>query len=168
MQWMFRIWSVLFLWALLWCRYCITVLNVTGKNNERVKFECFLFIFLKLDMCTISVTNNHVYVPFVVIIIRSFPHSWFIPVFLAIVTRRVPHVEQELLTLPKYHKSPSVFSRVRDARSSVFVCWWLFVLFVWSIALSVLWSTASDYPFAIFKLFFMHKFNSLIKYQINF
>ena len=42
--------------------------------------------------------------------IRSFPHSWLITGFEAKVTRRVPHVEQELLTLQEQLRSPSVFS----------------------------------------------------------
>ena len=44
------------------------------------------------------VTNDHGYVPFVVITIRSSPHSRLITGFKAVVTRLVPHVEQGLFT----------------------------------------------------------------------
>ena len=40
--------------------------------------------------------------------------------FVTRVTRRVPLVEQELLTHPKHLRSPQVFSGVRVARSLVF------------------------------------------------
>ena len=56
------------------------------------------------------ITNDHVYVPLVIIIIRSiFPHAWLITGFVRRVTRRMPQVEQEL----------PIFSGVRVARSSV-------------------------------------------------
>ena len=45
------------------------------------------------------VTNDHGYVPFDVVIIRSYYNSWVIFRFLTRVTRQVQHVEQELLTL---------------------------------------------------------------------
>jgi hypothetical protein len=48
----------------------------------------------------ICVTNDHGYIPLVVSISRSFPNSWHITVFVTRLTRRVPLVEQELLTLP--------------------------------------------------------------------
>ena len=76
------------------------------------------------------------------------------------VTRRVPLVEQELLTNTEHLCSPSIFSGVRVPCSLVFCvvfCRSLLVLlsfFHLSIVLSVLfWFTNSDYAFAIFKLF---------------
>jgi len=36
---------------------------------------------------------------------RSFPHSWLITGFVTRLTRRVPLVEQELLTLPEHPSS---------------------------------------------------------------
>ena len=39
---------------------------------------------------------------------RSFPDSWLITWFVTRVTRRVPHVEQELLTFPVHMSSPPV------------------------------------------------------------
>ena len=82
----------------------------------------------------------------------SFPHSWLITWFVTKLTRRVPLVEQELLTLLEHLSSPPVFSGVRVTRSLVLcVC---FVDRCLSIVLSVLlWYTDSDYPFGIFKLF---------------
>jgi len=43
-------------------------------------------------------TNEHGYVQFVVITIRSFIHPWLITAFVTRVTRRVSLMEQELLT----------------------------------------------------------------------
>jgi len=54
---------------------------------------------------------------------RSFPHSRLITRFVTRLTRRVPLVEQELLTLPEHMSSPAVFSWVRVTRSLVlYVC----------------------------------------------
>ena len=43
---------------------------------------------------------------------QSSPHSWLITRFVARLTRWVPHVEQELLTLLEHLSSPPVFSGV--------------------------------------------------------
>ena len=73
----------------------------------------------------------------------------------------MPLVEQELLTLPKHLSSPSIFSGVCVTRSLFYVyvlqiVVWHLVLFLLSIVLSVLLRlTDSDYPFGIFKLFFI-------------
>ena len=61
-------------------------------------------------------TNDHGYVTFIVTI-RSFPHPWLIT---GLVTRRLPQMNQELLTLQEYPSTPPVFSRVRVVRSLVF------------------------------------------------
>jgi hypothetical protein len=92
------------------------------------------------------VTNDHGYVPLVVSTSRSFPHSRLITGFVTRLTRRVPLVEQELLTLPEHLNSSPVFSRVRVTRSLVlYVC---FVLFFVAIVLSVLlWYTVLIAPF---------------------
>ena len=80
--------------------------------------------------------------------------------FVTRLTRRVPLVEQELLTLPLHLSSPPVFSGVRVTRSLVlYVCFVdrclsFFTFFHLVIVLSVLLRyTDSDYPFSIFKLF---------------
>jgi hypothetical protein len=80
--------------------------------------------------------------------------------FVTRLTRRVPLVEQELLTLPVHLSSPPVFSGVRVTRSLVlYVCFVdrclsFFTFFHLVIVLSVLLRyTDSDYPFSIFKLF---------------
>ena len=73
------------------------------------------------------------------------------------VTRRVPHVEQELLTLPENMSSPPVFSGVRFVRSLVFCivfCGSLFVILSFIVLSDLLQFTASDCHFGIFKLFF--------------
>ena len=54
-----------------------------------------------------------------------FPHSRLITGFVTRLTRRVPLVEQELLTLPEHLSSPPVFSGIRVTRSLV-----LYVYFV--------------------------------------
>ena len=62
---------------------------------------------------------------------RSFPHSWLITDFVKKLTRRLPLVEQELLTFPDHMSSSQVFSGVRVARSlvlCVMFCRSLFVL----------------------------------------
>jgi hypothetical protein len=54
---------------------------------------------------------------------RSFLHSRLITGFVTRITRRVPLVEQELLTFPGHLSSPPVFSRVHVTRSLVlYVC----------------------------------------------
>jgi len=67
----------------------------------------------------ICVTNDHRYIPLVVSTSQSFSHSWLITRFVTRLTRRVPLVEQELLTLPEHLSSPLVFSGVRVTRSLV-------------------------------------------------
>ena len=69
------------------------------------------------------VTNDHGYVPLVVNTSRSFPHSRLITGFVTRLTRWVPLVEQELLTLPEHPSSPPFFSGVRVTQSLVlYVC----------------------------------------------
>jgi hypothetical protein len=84
----------------------------------------------------------------------------FLPLNIVIrLTRRVPLVEQEPLTLSEHMSSPPVFSWVRVTRSLVLcVCFvhrcLSFSFFLLAIVLSVLLRfTDSDYSFCIFKLF---------------
>ena len=84
----------------------------------------------------ICVKNDHGYVPLIVNTFGSFPHSWLITEFVTRVTRWVPLVEQELLTLPKHLSSPPVFSGVRVTRS--------LVLYVYFVDRCVSFSTFSD------------------------
>jgi hypothetical protein len=80
--------------------------------------------------------------------------DWLINGFVTRLTRRMPLVEQELLTLPEHTSSHPVFSAVRVTVLCVcFVDRCLF-FFLLAIVLSVLRFTDSDYPFSIFKLFF--------------
>jgi hypothetical protein len=60
------------------------------------------------------------------------------------VTRHVPIVEQELLTLPEHLSSPPVFSGVRVTRS--------LVLCVCFVDRCLSFCTDSDWSFGIFKL----------------
>ena len=106
-------------------------------------------------------TNDNGYVPLVVNTSRSFLHSRLITGLVTRLTRRVPLVEQELLTHPEHLSSPSVFSGIRVTRSLVlYICFvdrcLSFVLLLLAIALSVLLRyTDSDCPFGIFKLFLL-------------
>ena len=74
-------------------------------------------------------------------------------------TRWVPLVEQELLTLSEHLSSPPVFSGVRVTRSLVlcvcFVdrCLYLCTFFLAIVLYVLLPYIDSDYPFGIFKLF---------------
>ena len=127
--------------------------------------NCYLSIRGKLlrdncsNHCRCIVTNDHGYVPHAVSTSRSFPHSRLIIGFVARLTRRVPLVEQGLLTLPEHMSSPPVFSGVRVTPSLVlYVCFvdrrLSFCTFSLAIVFSVLRYTNSDCPFSIFKLFF--------------
>jgi len=84
-------------------------------------------IFIHVGHCIVCVrfralnTNwyFHGYVPPVVNTSRSFPHSWLIIRFVTRLTRWVPLVEQELLTIPEHLSSPPLFSGVRVTLSLV-------------------------------------------------
>ena len=79
--------------------------------------------WLGWPLWNICLTNDHGYVPLVLSTSRSFPHSRLITGFVARLTRRVPLVEQELITLPEHLSSPPAFSGVRVTRSLVlYVC----------------------------------------------
>jgi hypothetical protein len=84
---------------------------------------------------------------------HSFPHSWLLTGFASRLTRRLPLVEQELLTLPELLSSTPVFSGIRVTRSLVlWVCFVDRCLPFLATVLSVLRFTDSDYTFGIFKL----------------
>jgi len=106
-------------------RTCQTTLHVpvrplyTYLSDKTDKFKFIEWWSRKYHRKTITKTNVHGYVPLVVNTSRSFPHSWRITGFVTRLTRRVPLMEQELLTLAKYPSSPQVFSGVRVTRSLV-------------------------------------------------
>ena len=110
-------------------------------------------------------TNDHRYVPCVVITIGSFLHSWLIIEFVIRVTRRVLHVEQELPTLPEHLSSPPVLSGIRNARSLVFrvmFCKPLFVCFF--VFLSLYCQSCSVYCFW-WALKYLRRFLPKMAYQ---
>ena len=79
--------------------------------------------WLRWPLWNICVTNDHGYVPLVVNTSRSLPHLRFITGFVTRLARRVPLVEQELLTLLQHLSSSPVFSGIRVTRSLVlYVC----------------------------------------------
>ena len=60
----------------------------------------------------IHVTNNHDYVPLVVITIAPFPHLFPVTELLTSVTGWMPQMEQERLVLPVHLMSPRILSEV--------------------------------------------------------
>ena len=64
--------------------------------------------WLGWPLWNICVTNDHGYVPLVVSTYRYFPHSRLTTGFVTRLTRRVPLVEQELLTFPEHLSSPRI------------------------------------------------------------
>ena len=126
--------------------------------------------WLVWSLWNICVTNDHGYVPLVVNTSRSFPHSLLITGFVTRLTRRMPLVEPELITLPEHLSSPPDISGVRVTRSLV-----VYACFVdrclsfctFSIDQCVVCSS-SIYgfwlpPFGIFKLFLYSHQNNNIK-----
>ena len=103
---------------------------LTRKYWTKLKLSCRKFYRRRHDLVDrlYLCHNDQWYVPSVVITIRSYRHSWLITRFVKQVTRRVPLVDQELLTLPEHMSSPPVFSGVRVIQSLVF-----FVVFCRSI-----------------------------------
>ena len=104
----------------LWKRY-VKIILVTSMTF--FSFDLLYMNYSAWKMCLhkIIVVNTF----------RSFPHSWLITDFVKKLTRRLPLVEQELLTFPDHLSSPQVFSGVRVARSlvlCVMFCRSLFVL----------------------------------------
>jgi hypothetical protein len=91
---------------------------------------------------------------------------WRVTGYLRKETRRLTVVELELLSLPEY-LSFSLWSLVFCVKfcGSLFVLWSLFLL---AIVLSVLlWLTASDYTFGIFRLFLISSPVLLIGYVLG-
>jgi hypothetical protein len=78
------------------------------------------------------------------------PHSWLIIGIVTRVTRWVPLMEQELLTVSEWGSCHSIFS-FHCVALCIVVC--PFVLFQLVIVLSVLPFIGSDSPFSIFKFF---------------
>ena len=75
--------------------------------------------WLDWPLWNICVTNDHGYLPLLVNTSRSFPRSLFITGFVTRLTRRVPLVEEEMLTLPEHLSSPLLLSGVRGTWSVV-------------------------------------------------
>jgi hypothetical protein len=76
---------------------------------------------------------------------RSFPHSWRITGFVTRLIRRVPLVDQELLTLPEHLISPPAFSAVRVTRSLVLRVWYSGIPFACPFIPSIICSTETSY-----------------------
>lgn len=88
----------------------------------------------------------------VVITIRSFLHSWIITVIVTRVARRVPRVEQELISLPEHLSTPPVFSEYVFLNLCVFCvlfCRCLFVYFLLSVILPCTTLVSSKFSLSI-------------------
>ena len=104
----------------LWKSY-VKIILVTSMTF--FSFDLLYMNYSAWKMCLYKIIVVNTY--------RSFPHSWLITDFVKKLTRRLPLVEQELLTFPDHLSSPQVFSGVRVARSlvlCVMFCRSLFVL----------------------------------------
>ena len=109
--------------SLVWFATRLKSANRTAPPMQYLKKE--IWNNCRCHTCIVGVqfTNDHGYVPFIVNTSRSFPHSRLTTGFVTRLTRRVPLVEQELLTLSEHPSSPPVFSGVRVTRSLVlYVC----------------------------------------------
>ena len=91
--------------------YCLTKNIVDRVEVMLIRLYCYK---KKVDRYGISVSK-------MTICRKHFPHSSLITGFVTIETRRVPLVDQELLTLPGHLSSPMVISGVRVTRSLVYV-----------------------------------------------
>ena len=113
----------------------------------------------------VSVTNDNGYVPFVVITIRFFLQSWRSIGFVRIV---MPHVEQELPTLPEHLMLSPDLSGVRVARSSVFCvmfCRSLFVIlsfFLWSLCYLPFFDLRLLITPLVFQIFFFPVYSNIL------
>jgi hypothetical protein len=102
----------------------MTFFLILNMYRNFTEFRC---LPLSLRLTSINYieefTNDHGYVPLVINTSRSFPHSWLITGFVTRLTRRLPLVEQGLLTLAEHLSSPPVFSEVRVTPSLVlYIC----------------------------------------------
>ena len=89
---------------------------------------------------SICVTNDHRYVQFIVITIRSFPHSWLITRILTRLTWWVPLLEREMFTILEHLTSSQFFVLLNHLCViwSAMVC--PFILFLWLLSvLRLLW-----------------------------
>jgi hypothetical protein len=103
----------------IWRLHFNAMLKISIKDKLVLRFSsaCFephfchvIVTSFRMVLRIICVTMDHRYVRFVVITILSIPHQWLIIVFVTRVTRRVPHVEHELLIPPEYTSSPCFLS----------------------------------------------------------
>ena len=117
-----------------WTSKIICNMHLTGFKHTPTAYIATLRHHDLIHRYGISVSQMTMvmYVPLVVNTSRSFPHSWLITGFVTRLTRRVPLVEQELLTLSEQPSSAPVFSEACVAWSLVLcVCFVLLYLIFW-------------------------------------
>ena len=98
---------------------CASISIERGDNSSGRTFQKFresMFVeratTRAFESSPIKSSNDHGYVSLVVNTSRSFPHSSLITRLVTRLTRQVPLVKQELLTLPEHMSSPPVLSGV--------------------------------------------------------
>jgi len=90
------------------------------QNNVDISFHVLpSYIYRRIKRDFIWGSYRSTSLPLVVIMVRSFSHLWFITQVVTTVTRRMPLLEQELLTLSENLSSQKVFRWVRVVRSLV-------------------------------------------------
>jgi hypothetical protein len=102
--------------------------NGSGRNNVAYQASVHLLRRVCWPGWNICVTNDHGYVPLVVNISRSFPHSWLITECVTRLTQWMPLVEEELPSLPEHHSSPRllvvfVLKKICLSFSQSKACW---------------------------------------------
>jgi hypothetical protein len=99
-------------------------------------------------------------------VIRSFPRSWLIIGFVTKVRRRVPHVAQELPTLPYHLSAPPVISGIRVARLLVFCAMFRRSLFFFRFSSSHYSVCPSNYGFLL-PLWYLQTFHKIYHIYLN-
>jgi hypothetical protein len=135
----------------------INCLLILSDNKENVTFTWPVGVQYVLFFFTITQDQFVIYIPICRYTCMTFPITFIR--FLNRATRQVPLVElelpigaAELITAFKWISCCSIISFQHSILSTI-VC--LFAPFLLIIVLSVLRITASDYPFGIFKSFFI-------------
>jgi hypothetical protein len=146
--WRWRVAFVVLLRNVTSMQYPTLLTSILHQEGDRLQI---LYLFSKI--------HNKMFI----YIVRFNISAWLITGFVTSVTRRVPLVEQELLTLSEDLSSPPIFSEVPVTRYLVLCvcfCKWLFVrlsFFIWPFFclfyfdLRILMT-----PFGIFKLFLVY------------
>ena len=105
-------------------------LVVILKSSLREFYGWYHDLLNRYRIFVSQMTTDVFHFGIIVIIILTFPHLWLITGFITIVTWWVPHVEQELPSLPEHPSSLPLFSEVQVAWYLVFCVMFCISLFV--------------------------------------